>query len=124
MVSSVPLLFARFGLLALGAGLFGSACFSVYAPWAARRPGPTSLRLTAPATAAVAGLVWLLALWAETTGGRGPSLAQFCLTTPSGLGLSAAILCCLALALMAFIPAAPKVRAYVAGALLVGVACV
>lgn len=125
MVSSVPLLLARFGLLTLGASLFGSACFSLYAPWAARGAPPTSLRITTPATAAIAGMVWLLALWAQTTGGRGPSLVQFCLTTPSGLGLSAAIVLCLVLVGMAFVqPRSPKVRAYVAGALLVSLACV
>jgi len=126
MVSNVPLLLARFCLLTLGAGLFGSACLAVYAPWAARGRGPTSLRLTAPATAAMAGLVWLLSLWAQTTtGGRGPSLAQFSLTTPSGLGLCVAILLCLLLAALAFAPPLPaKVRAYITGALLVSLACV
>lgn len=125
MVSSVPLLLARFGLLTLGAGLFGSACFALYAPWAARGAGPTSLRVTAPATAAVAGLVWLLSLWGQSSGGAGPSLAQFCLTTPSGLGLSGAVLICLVLVGMAFAPpVAAKVRVYVTGALLVSLAFV
>jgi putative copper resistance protein D len=125
MVSSVPLLLARFGLLTLGAALFGSACFALYAPWAARGPGPTSLRLTAPATATIAGLVWLLALWAQSTGGSGPSLTQFCLTTPSGLVLSVAVLLCLVLVAMAFAPPrAARVRAYVSGALLVSLAFV
>lgn len=125
MVSSLPLLLARFGLLTLGAGMFGSACFALYAPWATRGAAPTSLRITAPATGAIAGLVWLLALWAQTTGGRGPSLAQFSTTTPSGLGLCVAVLLCLVLVAMAFVqPRSPKVRAYVAGALLVALACV
>jgi putative copper resistance protein D len=125
MVSSVPLLLARFGLLTLGAGLFGSACFAVYAPWAARGAGPTSLRITAPATAAIAGLVWLLSLWGQTAGGAGPSLVQFCLTTPSGLGLSAAVLICLVLVGLALFPPLPaKLRAYLTGALLLSLAFV
>lgn len=125
MVSSVPLLLARFGLLTLGAGLFGSACFALYAPWAARGRGPTSLRLTAPATAAIAGVVWLLSLWAQTTGGHGPSLAQFALTTPSGLGLCVAVALCVVLAGLAFAPPLPaKIRAWITGVLLVALACV
>ena len=125
MVSFAPLVIARFGMLTLAVSMFGSACFAIYAPWAGRGAGPTSLRITTPATAAVAGLVWLLSLWAQTTGGRGPSLAQFCLTTPSGLGLCAAVALCLALVVMAFVkPRSPKVRTYVAGALLASLACV
>lgn len=121
-----PLLIARFGLLTLGAGLFGSACFALYAPWAVRSPGPTSLRITAPATAAVAGLVWLLALWAKTTRASGlGALVQFSFTPGAGLGLTVAVVLCLALVAMAFPPfRAPKARAYVAGALLAAVACV
>lgn len=125
MVSSVPLLLARFGLLTLGVGLFGSACFALYAPWAARGPGPASLRIAAPATAAMAGLVWLLSLWSRTAGGAGLSLAQFALTTPSGLGLCAAVLISLALVVLALRPPPPaKIRVYVTGALLVALAFV
>lgn len=121
-----PLLIARFGLLTLGAGLFGSACFALYAPWTVRGPGPTSLRLTAPATAAVAGLVWLLSLWAKTTGASDlADLVQFSFTPGAGLALTVAVVLCLVLAAMAFPPfRAPKVRVYVAGAVLVAVACV
>lgn len=121
-----PLLIGRFGLLALGAGLFGSACFALYAPWAMRSPGPASLRITAPATAAVAGLVWLLALWATTTHGSGlGDLVQFSLTPGAGLALTVAVVLCLALVAMAFAPLrAPKLRAWLTGALLVAVACV
>jgi putative copper resistance protein D len=121
-----PLLIARFGMLTLGAGLFGSACFALYAPWTVRGPGPTSLRLTAPATAAVAGLVWLLSLWAKTTGASDlADLVQFSFTPGAGLALTVAVVLCLVLAAMAFPPfRAPKVRAYVAGAVLVAVACV
>lgn len=121
-----PLLLARFGLLTLGAGLFGSACFALYAPWTVRGPGPTSLRITAPATAAVAGLVWLLSLWAKTTGASDlADLFQFSFTPGPGLALSVAVALCLALVAMAFPPfRAPKARAYVAGAVLVAVASV
>jgi putative copper resistance protein D len=121
-----PLLIARFGLLALGAGLFGSACFALYAPWTVRGPAPTSLRIAVPATAAVAGLVWLLSLWARTTGASDlADLAQFSLTPGAGLALSVAVALCLALVAMPSPPVrAPKARAYVSGALLIAVACV
>jgi len=122
-VANWPLLIGRFGLLALAVSLFGGACFPLYAPWTRRGHEPTSLRVTAPATAAVAGLVWLLSLWAQTP--ARPGFLQFCLSTVSGAALSAAVLICLALVGMAFAPArSPRMRAYVTGALLVSLAFV
>ncbi|CAN7420777.1 CopD family protein [Phenylobacterium sp. LjRoot225] len=118
-----PLLIGRFGLLTLAVALFGGACFPLYAPWTRRGHEPTSLRVTAPATAAVAGVVWLLSLWAQTP--ARPSLVQFCLTTVPGGALSAAVGLCLVLVGMAFAPPrSPRVRAYVTGALLASLALV
>lgn len=121
----LPLLIARFGLLTLTIGLFGVACFPLYAPWAMRgRAAPTSLRITTPATAAVAGVVWLLALWASTAAPNQVGLAQFVLSTGSGRALLAAVAISLLLVGLAFAPPlSPKPRAVVTGALVVSVAC-
>lgn len=121
-----PLLIARFGLLTLAVGLFGVACFPLYAPWAMRgRVAPTSLRITTPATAAVAGLVWLLALWGATAGAPDRAgLLQFILASGSGRALAAAVAICLLLVGLAFAPPLPpRPRAVVTGALIVSVAC-
>lgn len=119
----MALLIARFGMLALAVGLFGAACFPLYVPWVKRPPAPMAIRVSVPAVAAVAGLVWLLALWAAAP--RAISLADFAFTTPSGLGLSAAAAICLLLTALAFAPQPPaKVRALITGALLVSLAFV
>jgi len=122
----LPLLIARFGALTLGVLLFGGACFPLYAPWAARAPAPTSLRITAPAAAAVASLVWLLSLWTQTPGVTGVAgLIGFGLGAPSGQALVVAVMICLVLVGLALAPPRPpKIRAFVAGGLLVALACV
>jgi putative copper resistance protein D len=122
-VADWPLLIGRFSLLTLAIGLFGGACFPLYAPWTPPGRQPASLRVAAPAAAAAAGLIWLLSLWAQTPGR--PSLLQFCLTTVWGGALCVAIALCLVLVAMAFTPPrSPRVRAYVTGALLVSLAFV
>lgn len=122
-VADWPLLIGRFGLLTLAIGLFGAACFPLYATWTRGGREPASLRIAAPATAAVAGAVWLLSLWAQTPGR--PGLLQFCLATVWGGALCFAIAICLALVAMAFAPPrSPRVQAYVTGALLVSLAFV
>lgn len=122
----MALLIARFGMLALAVGLFGSACFPLYAPWVQRPRAPTAIRITVPAVAAVAGLVWLLGLWSQTPGAADyAGLAQFAFTTPSGLGLSGAVAICLLLAGLAFAPQQPpRVHALITGGLLVSLAFV
>lgn len=119
----MALVIARFGMLALAVGLFGAACFPLYAPWVQRPRAPRAIGITVPAAAAVAGLVWLLGLWEQQPGAA--SLAAFAFTTPSGLGLTIAVLICLLLAGLAFAPQPPaKVRAVITGALLVSLAMV
>jgi putative copper resistance protein D len=119
----MALLIARFGMLALAVGLFGAACFPLYAPWVKRPRAPTAIRISVPAVAAVAGIVWLLGLWAAAP--QAVSLADFTFATPSGLGLAVAVAICLLLTALAFAPQpSAKVRALITGALLVSLAFV
>ncbi|CAN7455098.1 CopD family protein [Phenylobacterium sp. LjRoot219] len=122
----MDLVIARFGMLALAVGLFGAACFPLYVPWVERPRAPTAIRISVPAVAAVAGLVWLLGLWSQTPAAADyAGLALFAFATPSGLGLSAAVAICLLLTGLAFAPQPPaKVRALITGGLLVSLAFV
>jgi putative copper export protein len=106
-----PLLAARFCLLALGVGLFGQACFDLYAPASVRRPAPAAIRLVPPLAATLAALAWIAALGREITGAEGfPSLAtvvQLCTQTGFGRALAVAGLFGLALAGLALSPRRP-----------------
>ena len=64
-----PLLAARFCLLAASIGLFGGACFDLYAPASVRSAGHLAARLFLPLAATVAALAWIAALGREVEGG-------------------------------------------------------
>jgi putative copper export protein len=124
-----PLLAARFCLLLLSVGLFGEACFDLYAPAAVRRPAPTIWRTVAPLAAAVAAFAWIAVVASESAGAETfPSLVaivQLCILTGMGRALAVAALLALVLAGLA-LPAnrRARVRAALAGGLLVTLACV
>jgi putative copper export protein len=124
-----PLLAARFVLLTLGVGMFGRACFDLYAPASVRREAPAAIRVLAPLAATVAGLVWIAALGGEVSGEPGLAspavIATLCTQTLFGQALGAAVLFALASAGLALAPRRPaRVRAALAGALLVSLAFV
>jgi len=114
-----PLLAARFCSLALGIGLFGQACFNLYAPASLRRGGPLLARVVPPVAAAAAALAWNAALGAKA-GAPGLGLA-----TREGQALAVAALVALAQAALALSPRRPaKPRAWLAGGFLVSLAFV
>jgi putative copper resistance protein D len=124
-----PLLVARFALLALGIGLFGQACFDLYAPASVRRPAPAALRLAPPLAAAVAALAWIAALGREMSGAPGmpaPAvLGRLCIATGFGRALAGAALLGLALAGVSLASRRPaRLRAALAAGLLVSLAFV
>jgi len=124
-----PLLASRFCLLALGIGLFGQACFDLYAPASVRRPTPAALRVVPPLAATLAALAWIAALGRQITGAAGlPSLATvvtLCTQTGFGRALAVAALIGGALAGLALSPRRPaRFRAWLSGGLLVSLACV
>ncbi|HKR90008.1 MAG TPA: CopD family protein [Phenylobacterium sp.] len=124
-----PLLVARFTLLAVGIGLFGQACFDLYAPASLRRPGRAAARVLSPLAATLAALAWLAALGREIAGAEGfPSLtvlAQLCSQTGFGQALAVAALFGLALTGLALSPRRPaRVRAALSAGLLASLAFV
>ncbi len=124
-----PLLAARFCLLTLGVGLFGQACFDLYAPASVRRAAPSAARVLAPLGATLAGLAWIAALGAELAGTPGfPSadvLAKLCTQTGFGRALDVAVSFALALTGLALAPRRPaRLRAALSGGLLVSLAFV
>jgi putative copper export protein len=106
-----PLFAARFCLLAAGVGLFGQACFDLYAPASVRRPAPAAARIVPPLAASAAALAWIVIL------GRAPA------ATGAGLALAIAGLLGLALAALALVPRRPaRLRAGLSGGLLASLA--
>lgn len=125
-----PVVLARFVLVTLGVGLFGQACFPLYAPFAERPRAPWALRLAAPLAAAAAGAAWILALAREAAGDPGlpdpEDVFALCAETGFGGALAVAVLLALALAALASRRErpAPKLAATLSGALLTSLAFV
>jgi putative copper resistance protein D len=122
-----PLLAARFATLVLGIGLFGQACFDLYAPASVRRAGPVALKAAAPLAATLAALAWSVALCRELTQASGAPAASDLLRlwrdTGFGRGLAAAMLFGLAQAGLALAPQRPqRLKAVLAGGVLVSLA--
>jgi putative copper resistance protein D len=114
---------ARFALLTLAVGLFGDACFQLYAPWARQRRGPAWPRTAAALAAALAGLAWIAALARDATGVTGlpdpATVARLATLTGFGRALGVAVILALALAVLsARRRGSPRTMALLSGALL------
>jgi putative copper resistance protein D len=124
-----PVLAARFCLLVLAVGLFGQACFDLYAPASVRRAAPAAVRVGAPLAATLAAAAWILALGRELTDAPGlpapATLVGLCAGTGFGRALAAAALLGLGLTGLALAPRPPaRLAAILSGALLISLAFV